>query len=133
MHDPQPLTVNQILQHASPADKQYRRIQWHNTQISVRKFLDVGEVADLVRLVMDMIINYEKKIFAPELKEFAIRAAVVGYYAVVEMPETLEDQYRVIMTTDLYDVVCKSINQIQLQSIRDAVQMGVSAAIRATI
>ena len=130
MHEPKPLTANQLLQQACPADLQYKRVNWHNMQLSVRPFLDIKEVMALIDMAVGMVINHEHKVFAPELTEYAIRAGVVGYYAAVEMPDTLEEQYRILMTTDLYDVVCKNINQAQLGSIKDAVLMCLKVSAR---
>lgn len=108
----------------SPANKQYTKVLWHkNKTLLVRRFIPLNEVPQLIDMIMSTIINPQEKYFMPELKDFAIRAGVVMYYAVVQMPETTEAQYELLYTTDLYDVVKKNANLAQIDSIIDAVDL----------
>lgn len=118
------ISTAQLMDECSPANKQYAKVLWHkNKTLSVRKFIPLGEVPAIVEQIVTTVLNPETKEFYPELRDFAFRAAFVMAYAFVQMPESVEDQYELLYTTDLYDVVMKHACQAQVQSIRDSVEM----------
>ena len=118
------ISTAQLMDECCPGNKQYAKVMWHkNKAILVRRFIPFNEVPAIVEQIVTTVLNPETKEFYPELRDFAFRAAFVMAYALVQMPESIEDQYELLYTTDLYDVVMKHAFQAQVQSIRDAVEM----------
>ena len=112
------ISASQLTMQMSPSNRQYKKVVWHNNlQLSVRPFLPVEEMLEAVHGIVETVFqttDLTGGFCAVELFDFAIRAAIVSYYAAVELPDTLEKQYELLYTTDLYETVCKHINQGQL-------------------
>ena len=64
-----------------------------------------------------------------ELIDFAIRVNILLSYAFVDLPNDPNTLYYVIYCSDLFDVVCRAINQRQLQSIYRAISLIVGGTI----
>lgn len=117
-----PISAAQLMDECSPANKQYTKVLWHkNKTLLVRRFIPLEEVPGIFDMIMGTIVRPEKSLLFPELKDFAIRAAIVSGYALVDFPDTVEKQYELLYTTDLFDTVLKTANKAQAQSIIDAV------------
>ena len=118
-----PISAAQLQMQASPAGKQYKRIEWHNhLQLYVRPILSMREMVDTVRGIIGSVVDHEKEIYRPEMLDFAIRVWTVMSYALVELPDDAEEQYYLLYTTDLYDTVKKYINSGQFDAILSAVK-----------
>ena len=130
MSSPNRISAAQLRTVTSPANKQYKKVVWHNNlMLSVRSWLPLPEMFGLIQNTVTVVFDPEEQRYAPELLDFAIRAGVISYYAAVDLPETLEEQYELVYTTDLYETVCKHISQSQLAAIQDAVRHIVDAAV----
>ena len=119
-----PLSAQQLMLQVSPTDYQYKELQWHhNLRLRVRSFLRASEMVSLVRDILEAVCRKDDGRLCPELLDYATRAGIVSYYADVELPEKLEDQYHLLYTTDLYSKVMGIANQDQVAAVRDAVRM----------
>ena len=128
-----PLSAQQLMLQVSPTDYQYKELQWHhNLRLRVRSFLRVGEMGNLVRDILEAVCKKDDGRLYPEMLDYAMRAGIVSYYADVELPEKIDDQYRLLYTTDLYDKVIGVANQGQVAAVREAVRMYMELAARQT-
>lgn len=119
-----PLSPQQLMLQVSPTDYQYKELQWHhNLRLRVRSFLRASEMGSMVRDILEAVCRKDDGRLCPELLDYATRAGIVSYYADVELPEKLEDQYHLLYTTDLYSKVMGIANQDQVAAVRDAVRM----------
>lgn len=98
-------------------------LMWHGISVSIRTLLPLKEVSQFVNSVMDCCYDKEHDIFVPDMMDFAFRVNVVSRYACIELPNDLEDQYSILYDTDIFDSVIKVINQAQISSIKNAINI----------
>lgn len=117
------LSVNDLRRVAGVSDKQYKKIDWHGSQLIMKRLLTVQEYVELIHHILDDCRSKEKDVFAIELLEFSIRLNTISAYAFVELPTEIDEIYYIVYSTDLYDVVCKNANRAQVESIRKSVML----------
>lgn len=96
-------------------------IPWMDKRITVINTIPMRDVTDFIESVFDFGIDRNTNTAYPEFIDLGIRANVVMRYSNVELPADLEEQYKILYCTNLYDVICKRINQQQLAAIKDTV------------
>lgn len=114
------VTANTLKRIAGVSGKQYKKVQWHSTTITIKQALTIKEYIDTIHSIIQSCMTPEETC-AVELLDFAIRLNIISSYAFVELPESLEDIFYIVYSTDLYDVVLKNVCSSQVESIRDTV------------
>lgn len=121
------ISAEQLQMLTNPSDLQYKKVQWHkNMTLYVRQFLPFREMLDLIDAIVSSGLSKDGSTFLPELVDFSTRLYITSTYAAVELPKDTDAQYRVLYTTDLYETVCKNINQSQLSTILKCIDLAVS-------
>lgn len=110
--------IMQIWKHDSGAQD----VLWNGKTVSVKKLLSFREVSQFINAVMDLCFDSEHEIAVPEAADFAIRLNVLMRYAGIMMDTEIEEQYRIVYESGLYEAVAEAVNAAQLDAIRQTVQ-----------
>ena len=116
-----PLTENMINHVTKMTRQKYKKINWHNAELYLKPLLEFDEFIQAVRDIVGRCLDDDGRLL-PELLDFSTRIGIITYYGCVETPESLERMYEIAYTTDLYDAICKSVNEAQLNALRRAVR-----------
>ena len=114
------VTASTLKRIAGVSGKQYKKVTWHSTTLTIKQTLTIKEYIDTVHSIIQSCMTPEETC-AVELLDFAIRLNIISSYAFVELPEPLEDMFYIIYSSDLYETVCKNVNNSQVTSIKDTV------------
>lgn len=114
------VTASALKRIAGVSGKQYKKVPWHSTTITIRQTLTLKEYIDTIHSIIQSCMTPEETC-AIELLDFAIRLNIISSYAFVELPESLEDIFYIVYSTDLYEVVSKSVSNSQVESIKHTV------------
>lgn len=107
-----------------------KRVYWKGLGIVVKTFLTFAETVRFTDNVMNACFNREKDMFLPEGLDYAFRINVLMSYTNLEIPSNIEDQYRMVFETEIYDLVCAAINPAQLDSLKRSVDFCASNTMR---
>lgn len=105
----------------SPGDNTAEVI-WNGKSVYVKRLLSFREVSQFINAVIDLCFDTEHEIAIPEAADFAIRLNVLMRYAGIIMDDDIEEQYRIVYESNLYESIIGVINSAQLDAIRDTVQ-----------
>lgn len=108
-----------LLSRAANIDVLTKVIRWHGLSITVRQMIPFKEVSQLINSVMSNCIIEDGGIFVPEAMDFAMRVNVILRYTNVELPSDIEEQYRIVYGSGLYEEIEAVINQSQIRAIKD--------------
>ena len=97
-------------------------VRWCGMILAVKHLLTMREVSQFVNHVMDMCFDTDHEIAVPEAADFAIRLNVLMMYAGIKMSGEIEDQYRIVYESGLYEAICEHINAAQMEAIRKTVE-----------
>lgn len=114
------VTASTLKRIAGVSGKQYKKVTWHSTTLTIKQTLTIKEYIDTVHSIIQSCMTPEETC-AVELLDFAIRLNIISSYAFVELPESLEDMFYIVYSSDLYETVCKNVNNSQVASIKDTV------------
>lgn len=97
-------------------------VEWHGTELEIRKTISAATMYDLVRKVANACFDETTGEYLSEVRDFAERVAIVSAYTNVQLPDDdTEHLYDILYRTDLYDAVWKNICSDQLLAISDAI------------
>lgn len=97
-----------------------RICMWNGFSFSVKRVLSLEEVFELIDYVMDVCSNDDGEI-RREVVSFAFMCGVVSFFACVELPDDIEERYKVMYATDLYETVVSNVSKKQVDSIREII------------
>ena len=121
MNRPNVLSENMINHVFGITSAPYKRVNWHNAELYVKPLLTFEEfrnaVCDIVQCCTD-----KDGIFIPELFDFSVRVNTLNSFSFIELPKEFDRLYMVVYGSDLYDVVCKSVNRAQLDALYKTVE-----------
>ena len=106
--------------------KQNKTIPWHTTQLTVRQFLPLNEYLAVISSIIKDCTGESKGALALSLLDFAQRVNIVEAFAFIDLPSDPVDLYELMYMSDLYETVCRHINQGQLQAIKDSIKLYVN-------
>lgn len=102
---------------------EHKTVVWRGTAFAVRTVLTARDASRLFDGVMTACYDRGRDLFFPEMADFAFRAGVLVWYAGAELPENIEEQYRLVYGTDLYDKVRAEISGAQVDALRRAAEL----------
>lgn len=114
------VTASTLKRITGVSGKQYKRVPWHSTTLTVKHTLTVREYINTIHSIIHDCMTPDETC-AVELLDFSIRANIISSYAFVELPESLEDMFYIVYSSDLFDVISSSANRNQIESIKDTV------------
>lgn len=92
-------------------------IKWHDIEVTITKTLPLKDVIGMVNDIVDSCFALEDGDFLPEIRDFAIKSAVLEKYANFTMPSNTSAQYDLIYRTDAFAAVYAHINIEQFNEI----------------
>lgn len=92
-------------------------ITWHDIEVTITKTLPLKDVIGMVNDVVESCFALEDGDFLPEIRDFAIKSAVLEKYANFTMPSNTSAQYDLVYRTDAFAAVCAHINIEQFNEI----------------
>lgn len=119
------------------AKKNYVRVvtkDWNGHELVINRFLSLNDVLKFSKKVLASCFAQDTNEYLPEIRDFAVRSAVVEMYANVRLPDTLEHQYELLYMTDIFDAVYAEIDKrqfnVMLNAINDKIDMIAEANIQ---
>lgn len=119
----QRLTADEAMKYGLRGYKDIVPYNWHGKMITVRYFLTRDEETEVIHSILRCCSSPENEEVIPEFVDLAMRANIVAAYTSVNLPEGIEDQHKLLYCSDLYDVVLKNANQVQIKHIAESVNM----------
>lgn len=110
------VTENEVARVMAVATKQYKKIVWHTSNITIKYSLGMKEYIDLFHAIIDGCTSPSGECVIA-IVDFSIRVNVISAYSNVELPSDSEKLFDAVYSTDLYDIVCKNANTRQIESI----------------
>lgn len=105
-------------------------IKWRSHNIKIKHTLSINEYLNVMqRIAQDCKVSGTENVVRIELIDFAIKTSIISAFSNVKLPENINDLYYIVYGTDLYDVICKNISKIQLESIISSVNMCIHGCI----
>lgn len=94
-----------------------KRIVWNGLEIFVVDTLSFQEAMTFVNNIVALGYDTSDGNFTPELKDFAIRKAIVEMYTNIELPSDVSECYKILYATDLVTVISDTINFNQMNTL----------------
>lgn len=116
--------TEKILTSIDSQSDEFVEVNWFgNETIYIRKILSLKDMTDLVRNMLKACETKTTGVFAPELIDFSFRLYIVTAYTLVDIPNNIEEQYKLLYLTDLFETTINNINQSQYQAIVRSVNL----------
>lgn len=96
--------------------EKYRKIVWHSAELYVKTFLPLDEYRSLINGIVHYCITDSGEPLY-DMVDFATRLNIVVAYALVELPNNIDDLYYTIYESDLYQTICANVNKGQVESV----------------
>ena len=87
-------------------------IEWNGIEITIKTELNMNECIEFEKIASENCFS-ELGEYLPEMLEFTVGIATVLTYTDLELPDNIEDKYKIIMCTDLVDSIAAYINKEQ--------------------
>jgi hypothetical protein len=114
--DYKPLPLSKVRSVVGQRRIKYRKIVWHTAEMYVKTFLPLDEYKNLIDSIIQAC-TAENGECIYELVDFATKVNIIAAYALIELPEDIDELYYIVYETDLYDTVCKNANKDQVASV----------------
>lgn len=101
--------------------KEFVQYNWHGKIITIKTLLSFKEEVELIQFIVDLCKSDDNCIMI-EYVDMAIRIGITKAYAAVEIPDDLEDAHKVLYASDLYDVILKNANSVQVNTIINTIK-----------
>jgi len=86
---------------------------WRGLTIEVKHHLSLAETVGFAGGVADTCFVADTGEYIPEVKDFAIRCAILEYYADIELPEDLEEKCNLVYGSDLIACILQYVDNAQ--------------------
>lgn len=108
-------------------------VEWNGLTISIKKHLSLSDVAKFVDICTRACFDTDTNVFAPEIKDVAIRSCIVGFYTNITLPQNVEKQYELFYCSGIVEFVTDYIDDHQLNAIKAAINRKVDHIAAANI
>lgn len=107
---------------ASGIKDEYSVKEWNGLRIVVRRLINVEDMFKLIDNIMSTCVTKDG-VFVPEMIDFVTRSNIVLAYSNVLLPNDVNEQYKFLYETGIYECVVEEINKGQYGSIIKAVDI----------
>ena len=99
------------------------KVRWYDIDITVRKSLTISQMLEFVKSVVEVCFNADTGAYRPEVKAFAIRCAILEYYAGFELPVSVVERYDLVyhLGYEVLKKVTDCVDQMQLRAMLEAI------------
>lgn len=95
-------------------------INLNNVKIT-QKILPLSIMTGFVEAVVDSCVDETTGEYLPQSYDLAIKLNTVLYYSDYSLPDKLDEQYRILLESDLYDFITDNINKTQYREMLRAI------------
>lgn len=92
-------------------------IEWNGIEILVNHTLTLHDMLAFVDLVVKNCFSNTDGAYMPEIKDFAIRNAIIEYYTNISLPLNVEKKYDLLYHSPILEEILPIIDQSQFKSI----------------
>lgn len=96
-------------------------VNFNGVEIKVKKHLSMEEMLAFTDFVVNICFDSDNGEYRPEVKDYAVRAAMVKLYTNVELPEDTEIAYNVVYKTGVIKTIMQYASKSQFNAIIDAI------------
>lgn len=95
-------------------------VEYHGSVFNVTEWIPFEKMLTFVNATADSCFTLEDE-YVPQVSKFAFMSNVIDFYTDIELPSDLDERYKLVMLTDLYDAVVENVNEQQIEELRDGV------------
>lgn len=107
--------------------------EWNGIEVTIQKTLSLKDAMSFVQNVVSMCFAEDTNEYLPDVKEFAIKVAVLDHYTNFTMPSNIEKKYALVYCTDAVEQVLVHINQMQYADLLLAINKKLEYCAKANI
>lgn len=93
------------------------QIDWHGVDVTITPLLSLENYLAFVQEVVSICFDEDTGDFIPEVRDFAIKRAVLHHYANFRLPENTARCYDMIYSTDAVASVLGEVNRAQFDEL----------------
>ena len=86
-----------------------KTIEWNGININVKDKLSIPDVSRFVAIASDICFTNSGD-YLPEVYNYALYVATITVFTDFKLPESVEEQYNLIMYTDITSVILDHVN-----------------------
>lgn len=103
------------------ADLNIVDVEWNGLPVAITRTISLEEMMKFADNVHKSCFNVDTGAYMPEVKEFAIRSNIMQRYANFSLPDNMERQYMIVMTSGAVEMILEHINLVQYHALMDAI------------
>lgn len=126
------ISINKIQELADNISVSDSKIKWNDIDIDIKNALMPNEAIGFAKSASEICFS-ENGDYIPEMLKFAIGYATITSYTNLELPEFLNDKYKIVMYTDLVSKITEVIDKDQYESLMYAVDERIEYKLNANI
>ncbi len=100
--------------------------EWKGIQLHIKRCLSIEDMMLFVNSVVSSCFAAETSEYLPEIKDFAIRCAILTYYTGLTLPESLSERYEIAYTSGLTSSITNYVDTEQYDAMLDAIERKIS-------
>lgn len=97
------------------------QVEWNGIALEVKKVLSLNEMLEFVSNVVESCFSSDTGAYLPEVKDFAMRCAVLEYYGNFSLPENTEYKYELVYGSDAVMFVMQHVDGYQFNEMMSAI------------
>lgn len=106
--------------------------RWRELDIEVSRALSFEQMLSFVKSVVDLCFDSEEG-YLPEVKDFAVKRAIIENYTNVALPQNVQKCYEVIYSSDIVQFIEQYIDEDQFFGMMNAVDEKIKYKVRNNI
>lgn len=95
-------------------------VEYHGIVFNVTEWIPFDKVLSFVNATAESCFTLDDE-YVPQVDKFAFMSNVIDFYTDINLPDDLDERYKLVMLTDLYDAVIENVNERQIEELRDGV------------
>lgn len=96
-------------------------IDWHGLKVVIRRNLPFSSMMEFVDNVVETCFEMNTGAYLPEVKEFAVKCAILEHYGNFVLPVELERRYMLVYASNAVRKVLEHVNMDQFECILSAI------------
>lgn len=115
MSDTNKTSYNEILSVVDAIHTNEHSVEWHGVTLNIKNTLTFAEMLAFSNEVVSTCFIDKTAEYVPEVKDFAVRCAILEYYGNIELPDDASERYQMVYCSDIVQEVTKYVNGEQLE------------------
>lgn len=110
-----------LLNYANLMETRDTSVLWHGKQVYVKKYIPLHEVVSIVGNVISGCLINDGRSISPIMADFIFKSEIITHYSSVVLPEDIDDRYKSIYLTDIFDFIKNNTNKIQIEEMQNSI------------